>query len=116
MRTTLTIDDDLAALLKQRARELDLPFKDVVNRMLRAGFGEAARRRKPLRTPSGSGRGSISTCSINSSTNSKPRPTRRASGPEPGCERVRGTIMPDDNVLFPAHNAGLRWVNPARNK
>jgi hypothetical protein len=42
MRTTLTIDDDLAGLLKRRARELGLPFKDVVNRTLRAGLGKAA--------------------------------------------------------------------------
>jgi hypothetical protein len=40
MRTTLTIDDDLAALLKRRARDLGLPFKDVVNRALRVGLGE----------------------------------------------------------------------------
>jgi len=46
MRTTLTIDDDLAALLKQRARELGLPFKEVVNRMIRAGLGGAAKRRR----------------------------------------------------------------------
>jgi hypothetical protein len=39
MRTTLTIDDDLAALLKRRAREFGLPFRDVVNRTLRAGLG-----------------------------------------------------------------------------
>lgn len=45
MRTTLTIDDDLAGLLKRRARELGLPFKDVVNRTLRAGLGEQARPR-----------------------------------------------------------------------
>jgi hypothetical protein len=44
MRTTLTLDDDLAGLLKQRARELDLPFKEVVNRMIRAGLGEEAAR------------------------------------------------------------------------
>jgi hypothetical protein len=42
MRTTLTIDDDLAGLLKRRARELGLPFKDVVNRTLRAGLGKEA--------------------------------------------------------------------------
>jgi hypothetical protein len=46
MRTTLTIEDDLAGLLKQRARELGIPFKQVVDRMLRAGFGEAARPRR----------------------------------------------------------------------
>ena len=46
MRTTLTIDDDLAGLLKRRARELGLPFKDVVNLTLRAGLGEAAKPRR----------------------------------------------------------------------
>jgi hypothetical protein len=46
MRTTLTIDDDLAGLLKRRARELGLPFKDVVNRTLRAGLGEEAKPRR----------------------------------------------------------------------
>jgi hypothetical protein len=30
MRTTLTLDDDLAGLLKQRARELGIPFKEAV--------------------------------------------------------------------------------------
>ncbi|MCC7484781.1 MAG: hypothetical protein IT529_07290 [Burkholderiales bacterium] len=42
MRTTLTIDDDLAGLLKRRARELGVPFKEAVNRTIRAGLGEAA--------------------------------------------------------------------------
>jgi hypothetical protein len=46
MRTTLTIDDDLAGLLKRRAHELGLPFKDVVNRTLRAGLGEDAKPRR----------------------------------------------------------------------
>lgn len=48
MRTTLTLDDDLAGLLKQRARELGIPFKETVNRTIRAGLGEAATsRRRP---------------------------------------------------------------------
>ena len=42
MRTTLTLDDDLAGLLKQRARELGIPFKEAVNRTIRAGIGEEA--------------------------------------------------------------------------
>ena len=46
MRTTLTIDDDLAGLLKRRARELGVPFKEAVNRTIRAGLGEAAKRRR----------------------------------------------------------------------
>ena len=45
MRTTLTIDDDLAGILKQRARALGIPFKDAVNRTIRAGLGEAAKAR-----------------------------------------------------------------------
>jgi hypothetical protein len=48
MRTTLTLDDDLAGLLKQRARGLGIPFKEAVNRTIRAGIGEAtATRRHP---------------------------------------------------------------------
>jgi hypothetical protein len=45
MRTTLTLDDDLAGLLKRRARELGIPFKEAVNRTIRAGLGEATVRR-----------------------------------------------------------------------
>jgi hypothetical protein len=41
MRTTLTLDDDLAGLWKQRARELGIPFKEAVNRTIPAGIGEA---------------------------------------------------------------------------
>ena len=40
MRTTLTLDDDLAGLLKQRARELGIPYKEAVNRTIRAGMGK----------------------------------------------------------------------------
>ena len=46
MRTTLTLDDDLAGLLKQRARELGVPFKEAVNRTIRAGLGDAASARR----------------------------------------------------------------------
>jgi hypothetical protein len=46
MRTTLTIDDDLAGLLKRRARELGIPFKEVVNRTIRAGLGAEAKPRR----------------------------------------------------------------------
>lgn len=38
MRTTLTIDDDLAIKLRETARERGLPFKRVVNDALRAGL------------------------------------------------------------------------------
>ncbi len=38
MRTTLTLDDDLAATLKERARLMDQSFKQVVNDTLRRGL------------------------------------------------------------------------------
>ncbi|TAG08945.1 MAG: antitoxin [Verrucomicrobia bacterium] len=40
MRTTLTIDDDLAGILKRKAREMDKPFKELVNTALRRGLAE----------------------------------------------------------------------------
>lgn len=40
MRTTLTIDDDLAGILRRKARELDKPFKQLVNEALRKGLAE----------------------------------------------------------------------------
>jgi hypothetical protein len=54
MRTTLTLDDDLAGLLKQRAREMGISFKDAVNRTIRAGLGdvpEAHRGKAPKTVP-----------------------------------------------------------------
>ena len=50
MRTTLTLDDDLAGLLKRRARKLGISFKEAVNRSIRAGLGEAVAAR-PQPTP-----------------------------------------------------------------
>lgn len=38
VRTTLTIDDDVAALLAQEVRRSGAPFKVTVNRVLRAGL------------------------------------------------------------------------------
>ena len=38
MRTTLTLDDDLAVALKEEARRADRPFKQVVNDTLRRGL------------------------------------------------------------------------------
>jgi hypothetical protein len=47
MRTTVTLDDDLVALLKQRARERDVPFKRVLNEAVRAGLeGDAPRAKR----------------------------------------------------------------------
>ena len=48
MRTTLTLDDDVAAKLKTLVRRTGQPFKDVVNEALRRGLApvpsSAARR------------------------------------------------------------------------
>ncbi len=38
MRTTLTIDDELAAALRKKAYESGRSFKEVVNRVLKAGM------------------------------------------------------------------------------
>ena len=38
MRITLTIDDDLADALEQRAKRLGVPFDQVVNETLRRGL------------------------------------------------------------------------------
>jgi hypothetical protein len=51
MRTTLTLDDDVAVKLKAAAK--DRPFKTVVNEVLRAGLAALERgapRRKRFRT------------------------------------------------------------------
>ena len=49
MRTTLTLDGDVADKLKSRARRTGRPFKDVVNEALRLGL--AATSSRPVRTP-----------------------------------------------------------------
>lgn len=42
VRTTLTLDDDVAAKLQAEARHSGEPFKQVVNRLLRAGLHSQA--------------------------------------------------------------------------
>jgi hypothetical protein len=49
MRTTVTLDDDIAELLKKRARERDVPFKRVLNEAIRAGLSGRAPAAKPYR-------------------------------------------------------------------
>jgi hypothetical protein len=48
VRTTLTLDDDVAALLQKEARKSGEPFKQVVNRLLRLGFTAS---KQPSRKP-----------------------------------------------------------------
>jgi hypothetical protein len=49
MRTTLTLDDDLAVELQENARRSGRPFKEVVNETLRHGLtaGASPARRVP---------------------------------------------------------------------
>jgi hypothetical protein len=49
MRTTLTLDDDVAAKLRAEARRAGRPFRDIVNDALRRGL--AARTGQPGREP-----------------------------------------------------------------
>lgn len=46
MRTTLTLDPDVAALLEQEAHRLRQPFKQVVNDALRRGLTRRPQRKK----------------------------------------------------------------------
>ena len=48
MRTTLTLDDDLADALKQQAKLLDVPFKQVVNDTLRRGLSPEVPENRPV--------------------------------------------------------------------
>lgn len=47
MRTTVTLEDDLAARLHERARERDLSFKAVLNEAIRSGLADP----RPLSDP-----------------------------------------------------------------
>lgn len=53
MRTTLTIDDDVAAELERLRRRRDVSLKQLVNDALRRGLRDMAappKKRKPFRT------------------------------------------------------------------
>lgn len=51
MRTTVTLDQDVASKLKQVARERGVSFKSALNEAVRAGLGESARSGRPYRMP-----------------------------------------------------------------
>ena len=55
MRTTLTLDDDVAVTLKRLQRARDASLKDIVNDALRRGLNELnarPKRREPFQTQS----------------------------------------------------------------
>jgi hypothetical protein len=49
MRTTLTLDSDVADRLRALARERGLPFKQVVNAVLRRGLADGSGAERPFR-------------------------------------------------------------------
>jgi Arc/MetJ family transcription regulator len=48
MRTTVTLDDDVAAAVAQRRRERDSGLSEAVNELIRAGLTATPKRRKPF--------------------------------------------------------------------
>lgn len=50
MRTTVTLDDDLAARLRDRAHQRGIPFKTAINEAIRSGL-ERPRDRGSYRVP-----------------------------------------------------------------
>jgi hypothetical protein len=55
MRTTLTLDDDVAAVLERLRRGRDASLKQLINEALRRGLKEMSgrpKRREPVRTRS----------------------------------------------------------------
>lgn len=49
MRTTLSLDDDVAARLEQLRRDLGVPLKNLVNDALRRGFAVMQQPQGPAR-------------------------------------------------------------------
>jgi hypothetical protein len=49
VRTTLTLDEDVAKLLEKENRRAGEPMKQTVNRVLRSGLAQAANPVKPKR-------------------------------------------------------------------
>ncbi len=47
MRTTLTLEDDVLRMARQRATELERPLKDVINDALRLGLSVGKERGEP---------------------------------------------------------------------
>jgi hypothetical protein len=51
MRTTVTLDPDVAAKLKRLARERDMSFKQALNSTVRRGFERGEQKPQPYRLP-----------------------------------------------------------------
>ena len=51
MRTTVTLDADVAARLREMARRRGISFKEALNTSVRLGLSGAAGERRPYRVP-----------------------------------------------------------------
>jgi hypothetical protein len=51
MRTTVTLDPDVAAKLKETARERGISFKEALNSSVRRGFERGEAKPQPYRLP-----------------------------------------------------------------
>ncbi len=51
MRTTVTLDPDVAAKLKQAARDRGISFKEALNASVRRGFERGEAKPRPYRLP-----------------------------------------------------------------
>lgn len=51
MRTTVTLDDDVAAKLKRLARDRDISFKEALNSSVRRGIERGEAKPRPYRLP-----------------------------------------------------------------
>lgn len=53
MRTTVTLDDDVAAKLKRLARERNISFEEALNSSVRQGIERGEPKGRPYRLPPG---------------------------------------------------------------
>jgi hypothetical protein len=53
MRTTVTLDPDVAAKLKETARQAGISFKEALNTSVRRGLERGAAKPQPYRLPPG---------------------------------------------------------------
>jgi hypothetical protein len=51
MRTTVTLDEDVAAQLRRQTREQGISFKEAINAAIRAGFGQRKGTTRRYRMP-----------------------------------------------------------------
>jgi hypothetical protein len=59
VRTTVTLDPDVAAMVKRAMRERGLTFKQALNEAVRAGLGGGAGERRSWTAPSDMGRPAV---------------------------------------------------------